>query len=98
MTERSAVRRFDAVALKEIRKRLDTGACDQQEVDQIATDLLEDCVDVSVTLIRDFALILTKSTKPLCFQLSSDVRVLRKLQRRIAADELSPVRSTSVIV
>ncbi len=47
MTERSAGRRFDAVALKEIRKRLDTGACDQQEVDQIATDLLEDCVDVS---------------------------------------------------
>lgn len=46
MAERHQMRRFDAMALKDLRKRLDSGALEQHEVDQIATDLLEDCVDV----------------------------------------------------
>lgn len=45
--DRQNMRRFDVARLREIRKRLDSGAASQEDVDAIATDLLEDCADLS---------------------------------------------------
>lgn len=45
--DRSHYRKFDTVALKDIRRRLDGGYCAPEEVDQVAQDLMEDCVVVS---------------------------------------------------
>lgn len=47
LPERSQYRRFDSAGLKDIRKRLDGPYCDQAEIDQITTDLMEDCVMLS---------------------------------------------------
>ena len=44
--DRSHYRKFDTVALKDIRRRLDGGYCAPEEVDQIAQDLMDDCVVV----------------------------------------------------
>jgi protein JSN1 len=42
-----AVRRFDSTRLKDLRKRLDSGVCEQEEIDAITLDLMEDCAEVS---------------------------------------------------
>jgi outer membrane murein-binding lipoprotein Lpp len=83
MTERSTVRRFDAGTLKEIRKRLDTGACSQAEIDQIATDLLEDCVDVGGAPVCMSEAVSNCASHSLQIQLSSDVSALYRLRERM---------------
>lgn len=45
--DRHNLRRFDVARLREIRKRLDSGAASQEDVDNIARDLLEDCAELS---------------------------------------------------
>lgn len=44
------IRRFDSARLKDLRKRLDTGMCEQEEIDQITVDLMDDCAEVSQRL------------------------------------------------
>ncbi|WVO15655.1 hypothetical protein L204_103315 [Cryptococcus depauperatus] len=45
------MRRFDTGKLKEIRKKLDSGQCRQDEIDEITQDLMEDCADLSSDFI-----------------------------------------------
>lgn len=45
--DRQSMRRFDVARLREIRKRLDSGAATQEEVDTITRDLLEDCAELA---------------------------------------------------
>jgi protein JSN1 len=39
-------RRFDSALLKELRNRLDSGECSQDEIDGITHDLLDECAEV----------------------------------------------------
>ena len=43
-----ATRRFDSARLKDIRKRLDSGLCEQDELDRITVDLLDECAEVRI--------------------------------------------------
>lgn len=45
--ERPQLRRFDASGLKQIRQRLEANFCSQDEIDQITSDMMDDCVVVS---------------------------------------------------
>ncbi|WWD16333.1 hypothetical protein CI109_100759 [Kwoniella shandongensis] len=40
-------RRFDSNRLKELRKKLDSGQCGQEELDAITVELMEDCAELS---------------------------------------------------
>lgn len=42
--ERPQLRRFDPSGLKQIRQRLDANFCSPEEIDQITSDMIEDCV------------------------------------------------------
>lgn len=49
-----SMRRFDTGKLKEVRKKLDSGQCRQDEIDEITKDLMEDCAEVGFA--RDLTL------------------------------------------
>lgn len=42
------MRKFDTGKLKEVRKKLDSGQCRQDEIDEITKDLMEDCAEVGI--------------------------------------------------
>lgn len=42
------MRRFDTGKLKEVRKKLDSGQCRQDEIDEITKDLMNDCAEVRI--------------------------------------------------
>ncbi|OWZ61140.1 hypothetical protein AYX15_06642 [Cryptococcus neoformans] len=46
-----SMRRFDTGKLKEVRKKLDSGQCRQDEIDEITKDLMEDCAELSSDFI-----------------------------------------------
>lgn len=46
-----SMRRFDTGKLKEVRKKLDSGQCRQDEIDEITKDLMEDCAEVGICAI-----------------------------------------------
>jgi protein JSN1 len=39
-------RRFDSARLKELRKKLDSGFCELEEIDMITAELMDDCAEV----------------------------------------------------
>ena len=47
-----STRRFDSVRLKDLRKRLDSGQCSQDEIDQVTHDLLDESAEVSAMGFR----------------------------------------------
>ena len=40
-------RRFDAALLKDVRRRLDSGQCSQEEIDELTIDMTEEAAEVS---------------------------------------------------
>lgn len=42
------MRRFDTGKLKDVRKKLDSGQCRQDEIDEITKDLMNDCAEVGI--------------------------------------------------
>ncbi|KGB75087.2 pumilio domain-containing protein c [Cryptococcus deuterogattii R265] len=46
-----SMRRFDTGKLKEVRKKLDSGQCRQDEIDEITKDLMNDCAELSSDFI-----------------------------------------------
>lgn len=47
INDRATTRRFDAAKLREIKKRLDSPLATSADFDEVATDVMEECVDLS---------------------------------------------------
>ena len=47
------MRRSDVARLKELRRRLDSGQCTLEEINQITVELMGECAEVSYFFIED---------------------------------------------
>lgn len=45
--DRQAPRRYDAAALRDIKKVLESGTCPMEEYDSVAMDLMDECIELA---------------------------------------------------